>query len=110
MVAGPGTLIPMGRKMTAARRCAVNLQAAIFKAALLVLASALCKPPEQSLSLALPWFNLGILLSSSLTLTLAGTACTGLKGKKQDLSRAAAAQHSRELLLLPFITLNPGGL
>lgn len=38
-------------------------------------------PTEQSFSLALPWFNLGILLGSSLTLTPAGTACTSLKGK-----------------------------
>lgn len=35
-----------------------------------------CKPPEHQL-----WFNSGILLGSSLTLTPAGTACAGLKGK-----------------------------
>ena len=88
MVAGPCTLIPAGRKTTASQRCAVcppgdepHLHLAIFKAARLLLASAFCKPTEQSFSLALPWFNLGILLGSSLTLTLAGTACTSLKGK-----------------------------
>lgn len=82
------TLIPAGRKTTATQPCAVrppgdepHLHLALFKAARLLLASAFCKPTEQSFRLALPWFNLGILLGSSLTLTPAGTACTSLKGK-----------------------------
>lgn len=50
-----------------------------------------CKPPEHQ-----PWFNSGILLGSSLTLTPAGTACAGLKGKAGAEPGAAPAFHHTE--------------
>lgn len=69
----------------------------------MLLASAWCKPPEQSLSLALLRFNSGILLGSSLALTPAGAACTSLKGKEAGAERSSNA--AGEPLLLPLITL-----
>lgn len=50
-----------------------------------------CKAPEHQ-----PWFNSGILLGSSLTLTPAGTACAGLKGKAGAEPGAAPAFHHTE--------------
>lgn len=50
-----------------------------------------CKPPEHQ-----PWFNSGILLGSSLTLTPAGTACAGLKGKAGAEQGTAPAFHHTE--------------
>lgn len=99
------TWILAGRRPSDAPEEEPQLHLAIFKAAQVLLASALCKPPEQSLNLALLRFNSGILLGSSLALTPAGAACTGLKGKEAGAERSSNA--AGEPLLLSLIALKP---